>query len=43
MPEGTAPETVRTRGVWLAEACADRGFRFSTRLHILLWGDDRGR
>jgi len=43
MPEGTAPETIRTRGVWLAEACADRGFRFSTRLHILLWGDERGR
>ena len=43
MPEGTAPETVRTRGAWLAEVCADRGFRFSTRLHILLWGDERGR
>ena len=43
MPEGTAPATVRTRGAWLAEVCADRGFRFSTRLHILLWGDKRGR
>ena len=43
MPEGTDAETLRRRGAWLAEACAERGIRFSTRLHILLWGDERGR
>jgi organic radical activating enzyme len=43
MPEGTTPDIVGARGAWLAEVCAERGFRFSTRLHILLWGDRRGR
>ena len=43
MPEGTTPEALRERGQWLAEACARLGFRYSTRLHILLWGDQRGR
>lgn len=26
-----------------SEACVNEGFRFSTRLHILLWADERGR
>ena len=43
MPEGVAPQTVEERGRWVAQACADHGFRFTTRLHILLWGDQRGR
>lgn len=43
MPEGVTPEAVSERGRWVAEACASRGYRFSTRLHILLWGDERGR
>ena len=43
MPEGTNRQTIQKRGVWVAEACTRHGFRFSTRLHILLWGDQRGR
>ena len=43
MPEGVTAEVLRERGAWLAEACVRHGFRFSTRLHILLWGDRRGR
>ena len=43
MPEGTTAQAVQERGKWVAEACAEWGFRFSTRLHILLWGDQRGR
>ena len=43
MPEGVTPQTVEERGKWVAQACADHGFRFTTRLHILLWGDQRGR
>ncbi len=43
MPEGTTATAINDRGRWLAEACAEHGFRFSTRLHILLWGDQRGR
>ncbi len=43
MPEGTSAGVLQERGKWLAEECARLGFRFSTRLHILLWGDERGR
>ena len=43
MPEGVTPQTVGDRGEWVAGLCARLGFRFSTRLHILLWGDQRGR
>jgi organic radical activating enzyme len=43
MPEGVTAEDVTRRGRWVAQACTERGYRFSTRLHILLWGDERGR
>jgi 7-carboxy-7-deazaguanine synthase len=42
MPEGTRPEVVRERGLWLAEICKEEGFRYSPRLHVDLWGDKRG-
>ncbi len=42
MPEGTDPERLRERGVWLAEICKEEGFRFSPRLHVDLWGNRRG-
>jgi 7-carboxy-7-deazaguanine synthase len=42
MPEGTASERLRERGVWLAEICKSEGFRFSPRLHVDLWGARRG-
>ena len=43
MPEGRSYETLRDRSRWISEACVKEGFRFSTRLHILLWADERGR
>ncbi len=43
MPEGITPETVSARGKWVADLCDRHGFRYSTRLHIMLWGDERGR
>jgi len=43
MPEGADATTVAGRSRWLVERCQDAGFRFSTRLHILLWGAQRGR
>lgn len=43
MPEGTEPSTILERGRWLVERCVEEGFRFTTRQHILLWGDERGR
>jgi 7-carboxy-7-deazaguanine synthase len=42
MPEGRDPETLRTRGLWIAELCKREGFRYSPRLHVDLWGDKRG-
>ena len=43
MPEGTTAKAIRERGEWVAEQCVQRGYRFTTRLHIVLWGDERGR
>ena len=43
MPEGTTVGDIQRRSPWVSEVCAKEGFRFSTRLHILLWGDKRGR
>jgi organic radical activating enzyme len=42
MPEGTERETILARGKWLAGLCSNRGYRFCTRLHIILWGNKRG-
>jgi len=42
MPEGTTAAALNARSPWLAEICAERGYRFSSRLHILIWGDKRG-
>ena len=43
MPEGTSAEVLAARSGWLAERCTALGYRYTTRLHILLWGDKRGR
>jgi 7-carboxy-7-deazaguanine synthase len=42
MPEGTAPQILAERSRWLVEICKEKGFRFSPRLHIDLWGQKRG-
>ena len=42
MSEGTDAIVLRERGVWLAEICKREGFRYSPRLHIELWGNQRG-
>ncbi|MFN3553401.1 MAG: 7-carboxy-7-deazaguanine synthase QueE, partial [Novosphingobium meiothermophilum] len=34
--------TLRERARWLAEEALDRGWRFTDRLHIHLYGDTRG-
>ena len=43
MPEGTSPKIVQERGRWLAEIAKKELFRLSPRLHVDLWGDERGR
>jgi 7-carboxy-7-deazaguanine synthase len=42
MPEGTDRERLRERAIWLAEICKEEGFRFSPRLHVDLYGNQRG-
>lgn len=42
MPEGRTPAELDRHASLLAAACIDRGWRFSDRLHVRLWGDQRG-
>lgn len=42
MPEGVDRDTLRERGEWLAEVCKERGFRYSPRLQIHIYGNKRG-
>jgi 7-carboxy-7-deazaguanine synthase len=42
MPEGISEDVLNTRGTWIAEICKERGFRFSPRLHVHLYGNRRG-
>ncbi len=41
-PECLRAEEFVARAPWVAEACKAHGFRFSPRLHVLLWGARRG-
>ncbi|MFG3253257.1 7-carboxy-7-deazaguanine synthase QueE [Streptomyces sp. NPDC048172] len=43
MPEGTSADTVRAGLRDLAEEVLARGWNLSPRLHVELWGDERGR
>lgn len=43
MPEGTTPDAVMSGQKTLAQATIDRGYNLSSRLHTLLWSDERGR
>lgn len=42
MPEGARCEEIMERSLWVAEECKRHGYRYSPRLHILLWGARRG-
>ncbi|HEY8073989.1 MAG TPA: 7-carboxy-7-deazaguanine synthase QueE [Labilithrix sp.] len=43
MPEGTDHATLAERSRWLADECVRRGFRLGARLHVFVWGAERGR
>jgi len=43
MPEGRDAQTLQERSLWLADICRDQGYRFSPRLHVLLWGNERAK
>jgi 7-carboxy-7-deazaguanine synthase len=42
MAEGTDSATLAERGRWLADIAKREGFRLTPRLHIELWGNQRG-
>jgi organic radical activating enzyme len=42
MPEGIDEASLLNRSRWLVDICKEKGFRFSPRLHILLYGNKRG-
>jgi len=42
MPEATDREQLRARSLTVAEAARARSYRFSSRLHLELWGGRRG-
>jgi 7-carboxy-7-deazaguanine synthase len=41
MPQGTREETLRRKAKWIVELCKKHGYRFTTRLHIQLYGNRR--
>lgn len=41
-PEAVRRDELLERSPWVVEACKRHGFRFSPRLHLLLWGAKRG-
>jgi 7-carboxy-7-deazaguanine synthase len=43
MPEAKDKGHISAKSRWLVEQCKEYGFRFSPRLHILLWGNKRGK
>jgi 7-carboxy-7-deazaguanine synthase len=42
MPQGITREELHDRGPWLVDECKKHGFRFCPRLHIELFGNQRG-
>jgi 7-carboxy-7-deazaguanine synthase len=43
MGEGVDPGTLYERAQWIVEQCKRWGYRYSPRLHIDLWGNERGK
>ena len=43
MPEGTKSKQLAERSQWIAQACLDYKYHYSPRLHIDIWGNERGK
>lgn len=43
MPEGTTAEDIQRHGALVADVAIQRGFNVTTRQHVMLWGNTRGR
>lgn len=42
MPEGIDEKDLKDKEQWLSKFCIKNGYRYSDRLHIRLWGNQRG-
>ena len=42
MPEGITDEQLQKNRLEMADVCIKKGWRYTDRLHILIWGDKRG-
>lgn len=42
-PEGTRPDVVIERMQWMADEALSHGWNLTSRAHVLIWGDERGR
>jgi len=42
MPEGLERKQLNERRRWLTELCTREGYNFTDRLHIIIYGDERG-
>jgi 7-carboxy-7-deazaguanine synthase len=42
MPEGTDQKTIHDRARWLADVCKIEKVRYGPRLHVDIWGNERG-
>lgn len=43
MPQATDSDTLKQKSKFLVEICKENGFRFSSRLQIEIWENERGR
>jgi 7-carboxy-7-deazaguanine synthase len=42
MPEGVEQSVLQAHSAWIAQTCMETGFRYCPRLHIALFGNQRG-
>lgn len=42
MPEGVTKEAISDKQEWLVEYCKEKGYRYSDRLHVAIYGKRRG-
>jgi len=42
MPQGIEIDEINERQQWLVEICKQTGYRYSPRLHLNIWGNQRG-
>ena len=42
MPQGISRDQIQAKQNWMVEICKQHGYRYSPRLHVDIWGDQRG-